>query len=68
MDAAAAVGAAAAAAAAAEIPEDLNECLQAVGELTLDNMDEQLACEAKFGQGNLHNCMIAIDMKTGNIR
>jgi hypothetical protein len=55
-------------AAAAEIPEDLNQCLQAVGNLTVDNMDQQLACEAKYGQGNLHNCMIALDMKTGAVR
>eukprot|EP00882_Tetradesmus_deserticola_P022580 GHRQ01024505.1.p1 GENE.GHRQ01024505.1~~GHRQ01024505.1.p1 ORF type:complete len:423 (+),score=154.23 GHRQ01024505.1:137-1405(+) len=51
-----------------EIPEDLNQCLQAVGNLTVDNMDEQLACEAKFGKGNLHNSMIALDMRTGAIR
>jgi hypothetical protein len=62
------VSTAGAAAAAAEIPEDLNQCLQAVGNLTVDNMAQQLACEAQYGQGNLHNCMIALDMKTGAVR
>jgi hypothetical protein len=26
-------------------------------------MDQQLACEAEFGQGHLHNYMIAIDLR-----
>jgi hypothetical protein len=57
-----------AAAAAAEIPEVLAACHKAVGDLTLDNMQQHLACEAQHGQGNYHNCMIALDMKTGAVR
>uniref|UniRef100_A0A383V615 Pyrrolo-quinoline quinone repeat domain-containing protein n=1 Tax=Tetradesmus obliquus TaxID=3088 RepID=A0A383V615_TETOB len=51
-----------------EIPKVLAQCHQAVGNLTVENMQQHLACEAKYGQGNYHNCMIALDMETGAIR
>ncbi|WIA28036.1 hypothetical protein OEZ86_010622 [Tetradesmus obliquus] len=51
-----------------EIPKVLAQCHQAIGDLTVENMQQHLACEAKYGQGNYHNCMVALDMETGAVR
>jgi polyvinyl alcohol dehydrogenase (cytochrome) len=51
-----------------EIPEELAECIRAVGTpLTPANMQAALDCEKKY-PGNYHNCMLALDLDTGAVK
>lgn len=51
-----------------EIPDTLENCLNAVGNITTTNVAQALECERLYGQGNYHNSIVALDLTTGAIK
>jgi hypothetical protein len=51
----------------ADIPDDLAACIKAIGPLTTDNIQQQVACEARYPT-NYHNSMLALDLDTGAVK
>uniref|UniRef100_A0A383VAH7 Pyrrolo-quinoline quinone repeat domain-containing protein n=1 Tax=Tetradesmus obliquus TaxID=3088 RepID=A0A383VAH7_TETOB len=50
-----------------EIPDDLADCIKAIGPLHQDNILAQVACESKYPT-NYHNSMLALDLDSGKVR
>lgn len=51
-----------------ELPENLTKCLAALGPLNTNNTAAALECEAKYGQGNYHNSIVALNMTSGAVK
>lgn len=51
------------------MPDEVEECLLALGELNADNAAEQTAClQLAGGENNAHNAVMAFDLDTGRVK
>lgn len=52
-----------------EVPQEVEDCLEALKPLTPDNVQQQIECQLSNGGEDSHqNAIIAVDMDTGDIK